>query len=160
MNKLFDRFEEKELTEFQRHLLSKIAIISRAKSEDKIKVISLFIKLGKRPAMCGDGTNDVGAINKAELGLYLSNNSHDPPVPFSSTTSSISSMLILIRECRASFSALYSLFNIMILYCMIQTSTTVITELCYELPSLPKYFYWDICCNFIFLVLINFTKSS
>jgi cation-transporting ATPase 13A2 len=101
-------------------------VFARAKPNDKVRVISIFQELGKTVGMCGDGANDCGALKQAEIGLSLSQAEASISAPFTSQITNISSMVELIKECRAGLATNYSLFNIMAIYSLIQYNTVVI----------------------------------
>lgn len=134
-------------------------VFARAKPNDKTKVISLFQSLGKITAMCGDGANDCGALKQADAGLSLSEVEASISAPFTSKVPNISSIVFLIRECRAGLASNFSLFNIMALYSLTQYTSTVITQYFYAYPSDMQYLFWDIACNFFFFVTVGYTSS-
>ena len=76
--------------------------------------------------MCGDGANDCGALKQADIGLSLSPAEASISAPFTSKVEDISSMVELIKECRAGLATNFSLFNIMATYALIQYTTTVV----------------------------------
>ena len=47
-------------------------IFSRIRPHQKTWIIERLIQLGKHVGMCGDGTNDCGALKAAHVGLSLS----------------------------------------------------------------------------------------
>lgn len=110
--------------------------------------------------MCGDGANDCGALKQADAGLSLSEAEASISSPFTSKTPNISSMIDLIRECRAGLATNFSLFNIMALYSLIQYTSTVITQYFYGYPADLQYLYWDVACNFFFFLTIGYTGSA
>ena len=63
-----------------------IKLFCRVSPGQKDDIIKLFIKAGKNPSMCGDGSNDVGALKRAVIGIALLNSeetSEQKQQPFS-----------------------------------------------------------------------------
>ncbi|XP_049849224.1 uncharacterized protein LOC126318274 [Schistocerca gregaria] len=60
------------------NFISHIRIFARASPEDKTQIIILAKKAGFTTLMCGDGTNDTGALKKAHVGIALLLNANDP----------------------------------------------------------------------------------
>ena len=102
-------------------------VFARTKPNDKAKIVMVFQHLGKKTSMCGDGANDCGALKAADIGLSLSQAEASISSPFTSQITNISSMVELIKECRAGLATNFSLFNIMAIYSLIQFSSTIIT---------------------------------
>ena len=116
--------------------------------------------LGKTVAMCGDGANDCGALKQAHIGLSLSQTEASVAAPFTSQVTDISSMVELLKECRAGLATNFSLFNIMALYSLIQYSTVVICQFYFSYPADFQFLYWDIFCNFFFFLTFGYTKTA
>lgn len=53
-------------------------VFARASPDDKTSILALAKKMGHTTLMCGDGTNDVGALKQAHVGIALLVNSDDP----------------------------------------------------------------------------------
>jgi cation-transporting P-type ATPase 13A2 len=115
---------------------------------------------GKTVSMCGDGANDCGALKQADIGLSLSQAEASISAPFTSQVANISSMVELIKECRAGLATNFSLFNIMASYSLVQYTTSIIVQLFYAYPPDFNYLYWDIVCNFFFIVVIGYTPTA
>jgi len=81
---------------------------------------------GKTVSMCGDGANDCGALKQADIGLSLSQAEASISAPFTSQIANISSMVELIKECRAGLATNFSLFNIMASYSLTQYTSSII----------------------------------
>jgi len=60
-------------------ILSRTRVIARASPENKTTVITILKSNGYTTLMCGDGTNDVGALKQAHVGIALLNNIIPPP---------------------------------------------------------------------------------
>ena len=69
-------------------------------------------------------------------------------------------MVELIKECRAGLATNFSLFNIMASYSLVQYTTSVICQFFLAYPADFHYLYWDIFCNFFFIVVIGHTATS
>jgi len=50
-----------------------IKLFCRVSPGQKDDIVKLLIKAGKNPSMCGDGSNDVGALKRAVIGIALLN---------------------------------------------------------------------------------------
>lgn len=120
----------------------------------------MYQKLGKKVSMCGDGANDCGALKQADIGLSLSMAEASISAPFTSQVTNISSMVELLKECRAGLATNFSLFNIMALYSLIQYTTTIIALYYFSYPWDFQYLYWDIFCNFLFFLTIGYTGTA
>lgn len=54
-----------------RSVLPQLKILSRAKPEDKARLVTLLQQMGEIVAVTGDGTNDAPALSKAQVGLSM-----------------------------------------------------------------------------------------
>jgi len=54
-------------------LFSKVKVFARWSSNQKDFIISVFNKLGYWTLMWGDGTNDVGSLKRAHIGIAIIN---------------------------------------------------------------------------------------
>ena len=55
-----------------------IKLFCRMSKSNKIQIISDLKSIGKKPLMCGDGTNDIGALKLATVGVTLLNIKETP----------------------------------------------------------------------------------
>ena len=115
-----------DLTIVQKKFMEKATVFARTKPNDKAKIVMTFQQMGKKVSMCGDGANDCGALKQADIGLSLSQAEASISAPFTSQVTNISSMVELIKECRAGLATNFSLFNIMAIYSLIQFSSSLI----------------------------------
>ena len=54
-------------------IIQYIKLFCRVSQKQKTQIIKDLIKSGKNPSMCGDGSNDVGALKLAKIGVVLLN---------------------------------------------------------------------------------------
>ena len=54
-------------------LIQYIKLFCRVTQIQKVEIIKDLIKSGKHPSMCGDGSNDVGALNLSTIGVAMLN---------------------------------------------------------------------------------------
>jgi cation-transporting ATPase 13A1 len=58
---------------YKSKILSQVNVISRATPENKAAILALLKSNGYTTLMCGDGTNDVGALKQSHVGIALLN---------------------------------------------------------------------------------------
>jgi cation-transporting P-type ATPase 13A2 len=149
-----------DLTEVEKTFMKCVSVFARTKPNDKAKIVMAFQHMDMKVSMCGDGANDCGALKQADIGLSLSQAEASISAPFTSRVTNITSMVELIKECRAGLATNFSLFNVMAIYSLIEYTTTVISEKYLQYPYDLQYLYWDLCLNFFFIVFIGYTRTA
>jgi predicted P-type ATPase len=93
-------------------LMFNITVYGRLSPIQKVDVIKYMRSSGHTVAMCGDGGNDCGALRNAHAGLALQGRP-DAIIasPFSTSSDSLNSLTILMKEARASVSTSYASFR-------------------------------------------------
>lgn len=76
--------------------------------------------------MCGDGANDCGALRAAHVGVSLSEAESSVASPFTSHVADISCMPRIIREGRAALVTSFGIFKFMVLYSLLEFTSTFI----------------------------------
>jgi len=103
-----------------RRLLQQTPVFARVRPQQKTWVVEQLVSLGLVVGMCGDGTNDCGALKAAPVGLALSSAEASIVAPFTSKAKAISDVPVLIREGRCALMTSFVAFKYMVLYPMIQ----------------------------------------
>ena len=55
----------------KREVIPALRVLSRARPEDKVRLVTLLQQMGEVVAVTGDGTNDAPALKKAQVGLSM-----------------------------------------------------------------------------------------
>jgi cation-transporting ATPase 13A3/4/5 len=96
-------------------------VFGRCTPNHKVAVVTSFIELGKVTMMCGDGSNDCGALKTAHVGIALSDSEASIVAPFTSLDKSITSVSELLREGRCALASALASYKYMIMYGQIET---------------------------------------
>ncbi|KAI8928106.1 hypothetical protein BC831DRAFT_434466 [Entophlyctis helioformis] len=99
--------------EFVDWIVGRARIFSRVKPDQKTWLIERLIKLGKYVGMCGDGTNDCGALKAAHVGMALSDAEASIVAPFTSARKQVSDAVQLVREGRCALETSFVAFKLM-----------------------------------------------
>ncbi|TPX78470.1 hypothetical protein CcCBS67573_g00203 [Chytriomyces confervae] len=105
-------------------LVLKGCVFGRMKPDQKTWIIERMMKLGRFVGMCGDGTNDAGALKAAHVGLALSDAEASIVAPFTSAKKRVADVLHLIKEGRCALDISFMAFKYMFMYPLIQLSMT------------------------------------
>lgn len=105
-------------------LICRTRIFARCKPFHKTQIIEKLISEEFVVGMCGDGTNDVGALKAAHVGLALSDTEASMVAPFTSASKSIADVPILLAEGRCALETSFVSFKYMIMYPIIQLTIT------------------------------------
>uniref|UniRef100_K3W616 Cation-transporting ATPase n=1 Tax=Globisporangium ultimum (strain ATCC 200006 / CBS 805.95 / DAOM BR144) TaxID=431595 RepID=K3W616_GLOUD len=126
-----------------RHLLSQTQIFARIRPLQKTWIVEQLIDLGQTVGMCGDGTNDCGALKVAHVGLALLSGVEASMVaPFTSTKKCIQDVPVLIREGRCAIVTSFLAFKFMVLYPLIQLAMAT-TLAHFDLALTNNQYLWD-----------------
>ena len=109
-----------------KQILMNASVFGRMKPKQKSSLVNDFGSLGYTTCMCGDGSNDCGALKSADVGISLSQAEASIAAPFTSKCESLSCVPEVIKEGRCSLSTSFSMIKFMVLYSMIQFFTVVL----------------------------------
>eukprot|EP00741_Cyanophora_paradoxa_P005347 tig00000880_g5186.t1 len=96
-------------------------VFARVLPEQKALIAETLIEVhGKFVGMCGDGTNDCGALKAAHIGLSLSEAEASIVAPFTSADRRVAAIVDLLREGRCALTTSFVAFKYMAMYPLIQ----------------------------------------
>lgn len=101
-------------------LLRQTQIFARTRPQQKTWIVEQLMEMGHTVGMCGDGTNDCGALKAAHVGLALSSAEASIVAPFTSKAKQITDVPVLVREGRCALTTSFLGFKFMVLYPIIQ----------------------------------------
>ncbi|KAH3744076.1 HAD ATPase, P-type, family IC [Pelomyxa schiedti] len=130
-------------------------VFARMKPDQKRQLVEAFENMGYFTGMCGDGTNDCGALKAARVGLSLAETEASIAAPFTSTVPNISSVLTLLKEGRCALATSFSLFKYMALYSMIQYTDVVLLYYTYCNLGNWHFLYQDV----VLTLVLSWTMS-
>ncbi|SBS86544.1 cation transporting P-ATPase, putative (ATPase3) [Plasmodium malariae] len=134
-----------------KNFLLRIRIFSRLTPNNKMEIIRDFIKFDYICGMCGDGSNDCGALKISHAGLALSNSDSSIVSPFSSKNENLKSVIDILREGRACLVTSINCYKYMLLYgFMISIIKIVLFMNAHAVMSEYGYLFFD---NIILLLL-------
>ncbi|KAL3658007.1 hypothetical protein V7S43_017050 [Phytophthora oleae] len=134
--------------EIIRKIIQQTPIFARVRPQQKTWIIERLIDAGLIVGMCGDGTNDCGALKAAHVGLALSSAEASIVAPFTSKAKAISDVPVLLREGRCALTTSFQSFKFMCLYPIIQLGMVVVlahvgAEAESELILTNNQYVWD-----------------
>ncbi|KAI9202868.1 uncharacterized protein BJ171DRAFT_460964 [Polychytrium aggregatum] len=145
---------------FIKWIINRTKIFARATPTQKGWIVSELINQGNFVAMCGDGTNDCGALKAAHVGLALSDSEASVVSPFTSVKKSISDMVRLLCEGQCALETSFSAFKYMTLYPIIQvTMTASLLQLSSALSN-NEFLFDDVLVVLIPAVLMLYTGPN
>ncbi|KAG3028810.1 putative cation-transporting ATPase 13A4 [Phytophthora cactorum] len=129
-------------------IIKQTPIFARVRPQQKTWIVEQLIDMGLIVGMCGDGTNDCGALKAAHVGLALSSAEASIVAPFTSKAKAILDIPVLLREGRCALTTSFQSFKFMCLYPIIQLGMTVVlahigTSAGSELILTNNQYVWD-----------------
>jgi len=115
-----------ETPEYAVQLSEHIRVYGRCTPNDKVSIVSTFVKKGNITLMCGDGGNDCGALKTAHVGIALSRAEASVVSPFTSLDLSLTAVTDILKEGRCALASAFSSYKYMIVYGQVETLSQVI----------------------------------
>ncbi|KAL4139983.1 hypothetical protein PRNP1_015412 [Phytophthora ramorum] len=109
-----------------RRIIKQTPIFARVRPQQKTWIVEQLIDTGLIVGMCGDGTNDCGALKAAHVGLALSSAEASIVAPFTSKAKAILDVPVLLREGRCALTTSFQSFKFMCLYPIIQLGMAIV----------------------------------
>ncbi|KAG6587192.1 P-type ATPase (P-ATPase) Superfamily [Phytophthora cinnamomi] len=131
-----------------RRIIQQTPVFARVRPQQKAWIVEQLISLGLVVGMCGDGTNDCGALKAAHVGLALSSAEASIVAPFTSKAKAILDVPVLIREGRCALTTSFLGFKYMVLYPIIQLGMASVlaqigTWADIDLQLTDMQYFWD-----------------
>ncbi|KRT85040.1 hydrolase, partial [Oryctes borbonicus] len=134
-------------------------VFARMSSEQKQQLIVELQNIGYYVAMCGDGTNDCGALKAAHVGISLSEAESSVASPFTSKESNISCVTEVVKEGRAALVTSFGVFKFMICYSLTEfISVIILYGIDANLTSM-QFLFIDICLALNFASMFGITEA-
>lgn len=141
-------------------ILKRAKIFARMSPEGKGDlVVALKHVTGRGVGMCGDGANDCNALNRADVGLSLSEAEASIAAPFTSKIPNITPILLLLREGRCCLTTCFSLFKFVELYSVVQFMQVSVLYFISSNLGDWQFLYIDIFLIIPFCLFMGNTKS-
>lgn len=111
---VWDSILEKD-SKYAMELIEHICVFGRCTPTEKKSVVSAFNGKGYITSMCGDGSNDCGALKAAHVGIALSDSDASIISPFTSLNKTITSVVDVLLEGRCAIASALASYKYMIM---------------------------------------------
>ncbi|CRG97939.1 cation-transporting ATPase 1, putative [Plasmodium gallinaceum] len=144
------------------YILRVCTVYARMKPEYKTQLILSLKNLPHMPfvGMCGDGSNDCGALNCADIGISLSHNESSICAPFTSDNFYLNSVINILVEGRAALVNSFQLFKFISLYSVMQCSVVLILYAFSNNLTDNQFIFTDIFTILPLSIFMSWTSAS
>lgn len=111
---VWDSILEKD-SKYAMELIEHICVFGRCTPIEKKSVVTAFNGKGYITSMCGDGSNDCGALKAAHVGIALSDSDASIISPFTSLNKTITSVVDVLLEGRCAIASALASYKYMIM---------------------------------------------
>ncbi|XP_056215078.1 probable cation-transporting ATPase 13A5 isoform X1 [Falco biarmicus] len=140
-------------------ILVNATVFARMSPGQKSSLIEEFQKLDYYVGMCGDGTNDCGALKAAHAGISLSEQEASVSSPFTSRTPSVRCVPELIREGRAALVSSFAVVKYLTLYGLIQFVGTALLFWKLQIFGNHQYLIQDVFITLLVCLTMSLTEA-
>uniref|UniRef100_A0A8C4V897 Cation-transporting ATPase n=1 Tax=Falco tinnunculus TaxID=100819 RepID=A0A8C4V897_FALTI len=141
-------------------VLVNATVFARMSPGQKSSLIEEFQKLDYYVGMCGDGTNDCGALKAAHAGISLSEQEASVSSPFTSRTPSVRCVPELIsREGRAALVSSFAVVKYLTLYGLIQFVGTALLFWQLQIFGNHQYLIQDVFITLLVCLTMSLTEA-
>ncbi|KAI9207403.1 uncharacterized protein BJ171DRAFT_421112 [Polychytrium aggregatum] len=133
-------------------IITRTSVFARTNPNHKTWIVERLMKLGRYVAMCGDGTNDCGALKAAHVGLALSSAEASIIAPFTSAKKSISDLPLLLAEGRCALETSLTAFKVMMITATLYQFSTAISN--------NQFLFDDMVIVFLLALLMLYTGPA
>lgn len=172
------KFEDNELMALKHNIFKFIKLWCRVTPTQKDDIVKALINSGSNPSMCGDGSNDVGALKRAVIGVALLNVEEDEQQknqpfsilsldddstiksgdvtaasPFTSKSGSIKCIKSIFMQGRCTLVITFQMFKILALNCLLSAYSLSVLALKGVKFSDYQSTYMGFVVAFFFLML-------
>lgn len=123
---VFSHIVEQGSYEALDQMLLRGVVYARMSPDEKHELVTKLQKIDYTACFCGDGANDCGALNEADVGISLSEAEASVAAPFTSRRFDISCVLDVLAEGRCALTTSFGCFKYMSMYSTIQFVTVTI----------------------------------
>lgn len=123
---VFSHIVEQGTYEALDQMLLRGVVYARMSPDEKHELVTKLQRIDYTACFCGDGANDCGALNEADVGISLSEAEASVAAPFTSRRFNISCVPDVLAEGRCALTTSFGCFKYMSMYSAIQFVTVTI----------------------------------
>lgn len=140
------------------NLFLRTILFSRMLPKHKAALLDHYAQIGQVTALVGENTRDASGFRQADLSLALTSGEMSSFAHFSSVGSRLSSIIDLLRVCRAGLSTNYQTFKMMCQFSLMEFTTMVVLYLNYEELNNTENLYIDLFIMCPIFVTLSLTE--
>lgn len=157
LDRIVARYDDDLVNWIMEHTL----IFARIKPHQKTWIVERLMEhSGRFVGMCGDGTNDCGALKAAHIGVALSTAEASIVAPLTSTNREIADVIKVISEGRCALATSFAAFKFMTLYPICQLMVAATLNHLGSTMSNNQYLFDDLVLVLVLGMLMLMTQPA